>query len=167
MLFAAEIRSANPLYPSFLTECQIVSSAVNQVPIAEGLFTWPSKEPQLIASKCSRCSEVSFPKQDSCPNCTSNSTEEVLLGRRGSLWTWTIQNFPPPPPYTGNVDPFTPYGIGYIELPEGIRIESRLTASDPQALEIGMEMELVIEKFRDADDGQELMTFAYQPTGHR
>jgi hypothetical protein len=28
-----------------------------------------------------------------------------------------------------------------------------------------MEMELVIEKFRERDDGAELMTFAFRPVG--
>jgi uncharacterized OB-fold protein len=146
-----------------MTEPRIVSSTAKQLPIAEGLYTWPSATPQLIASKCTGCGEVAFPKQSSCPNCTRDATEEVLLTRRGKLWTWTIQSFPPPPPYTGDVDDFVPFGVGYIELPEGIRIESRLTTNDPNELEIGMEMELVIEKFKDGEDGQELMTFAYRP----
>ena len=40
---------------------------------------------------------------------------------------------------------------------------ARLTTSDPADLEIGMEMELIVEKFLDGEDGEELMTFAYQP----
>ena len=143
-----------------------MSSPKNQVPIAEGLFTWPAKAPQLIGSRCTGCSEVAFPKQSGCPNCTSDSTEEVLLARRGTLWTWTIQHFPPPHPYLGDPDDsddFAPFGVGYIELPEGIRVESRLTLCDPEKLTIGMEMELVVEKFAQAEDGGEIMTFAFQP----
>ena len=139
-------------------------SAANQVPIKEGLYTWPAAEPQLIASRCTDCGEVAFPKQDGCPNCSSEATEEMLLSRRGSLWTWTIQHFPPPsPPFIGDAESFEPFGVGYIELPEGIRVESRLTESDPAKLEIGMEMELRIEKFKQAEDGSELMTFYFAP----
>lgn len=134
-----------------------------QIPIAEGLFTWPSQSPQLIASKCTACGEVAFPAQASCPNCAGDSTDEVLLHRRGTLWTWTIQRFPPPHPYAGDTDNFVPYGVGYIELPEGVRVESRLTVNDPEKLGIGMEMELVVQKFADDGDGNELMTFAFQP----
>jgi len=144
-------------------EHRIVNSESERLPIAAGLFTWPSEAPQLIASKCKACGEVAFPKQASCPNCTGDATEEVLLTRRGKLWTWTIQRFPPPPPFIGDRENFVPYGVGYIELPEGIRIESRLTTSDPEALEIGMEMELVVEPFIDGEDGSKLMTFAFQP----
>jgi len=135
-----------------------------RIPLQEGLYTWPSDSPRLIASKCTGCGEVTFPGQNSCPACTGTSTEELLLSRRGSLWTWTVQHFPPPtPPYTGERAEFAPFGVGYIELPEGIRVESRLTVNEPDRLEIGMEMELVVEHFRDDDDGNELMTFAFKP----
>lgn len=135
-------------------------------PIQDGLFTWPSESPQLIASRCKECSAVTFPRQDACPSCAARACEEVLLSRRGTLWTWTIQRFPPPnPPYIGPSDrkTFVPYGVGYVELPEGVRVEGRLSVADPAKLEIGMELELVIEKFIEDDDGKALLTFAFQP----
>ena len=48
-----------------------------QLPIQEGLYTWPSERPQLIASRCKACGEVTFPKQDSCPGCTGRNAEEI------------------------------------------------------------------------------------------
>ncbi len=134
-----------------------------QVPIAEGLFTWPCDEPRLIGSKCGACGEVTFPAQSACPACPADDSETVELSRRGRLWTWTVQNFLPPVPYAGEAAEFTPYGVGYIELPEGLRVESRLTENDPARLEIGMEMELVIERFADDGNGGELVTFAFAP----
>ena len=35
-----------------------------QVPVAEGVFSWPADEPQLIGSRCSACGMVTFPAQD-------------------------------------------------------------------------------------------------------
>ena len=134
-------------------------------PVHEGLFTGPLDRPQLLASRCRACSELTFPAQDACPSCAARDTESVTLGRRGTLWTWTIQRFPPPsPPYAGSPDreSFQPFGVGYVELPDGIRVEGRLTESDPAKLEIGMEMELVLEKFTDANGG-ERTTFAFRP----
>ena len=72
-----------------------------QVPVAEGVFTWPRDDPQLIGSRCADCGMVTFPRQDSCPRCASTTMEEMLLARRGTLWAWTTQAFPPPPPYAG------------------------------------------------------------------
>lgn len=135
-----------------------------RVPIAEGLFTWPSPQPQLIGSRCAACGELAFPRQASCPACAGDRTEEVLLGRRGVLWAWTIQRFPPPaPPFIGEPTAFVPFGVGYVELPEGIRVEARLTENDPQALAIGMPMELAIEPFDVDAGGNERMTFAFRP----
>ena len=138
-----------------------------QVPVAEGVFTWPADEPELIGSRCSACGMVTFPTQDSCPRCASTAMEEQRLVRRGRLWAWTIQDFPPPaPPYTGPTGAdFVPFGIGYVELPGEVKVETRLTESDPAVLTIGMEMELVVVPFRTDDDGNEVMTFAFRPVG--
>jgi uncharacterized OB-fold protein len=141
-------------------------AAVKRVPIQAGLFRWPSERPRLLASRCRVCGELCFPQQEACPACTARDAESVELSPRGRLWTWTIQRFPPPtPPWIGPSDPrsFVPFGVGYVELPEGIRVEGRLTENDPARLEIGMEMELVLEKFQDDADGNELVTFAFRP----
>jgi uncharacterized OB-fold protein len=134
-------------------------------PIQEGLFTWPSEQPQLIASRCAGCNELTFPRQDACPACARRGSEEVLLSRRGVLWSFTIQRFPPPPPFLGEQDreAYVPFGVGYVELPEGIRIEGRLTTHDPDKLSIGMEMELAVEKFTTGEDGGDVLTFAFRP----
>lgn len=137
-----------------------------QRPIQDGLFTWPSDHPQLIAAGCKRCSELSFPHQESCPACTSREVEEVLLSGRGTLWTWTVQHFPPPsPPYVGPADPanFEPLAVGYVEMPEGIRVEGHLTENDPAKLDIGMAMRLVVVPFATNDAGETLMKFAFAP----
>lgn len=134
-------------------------------PVAEGIFTWPTEEPQLMGSRCTACGIVTFPAQDSCPRCAATAMEEQLLGRQGRLWAWTTQHFPPPsPPYAGPTgDAFVPYGVGYVELPGEVKVETRLTEADPDALTAGMEMELVVVPFRTDDDGSEVMTFAFRP----
>jgi uncharacterized OB-fold protein len=136
-----------------------------RVPVAEGVFTFPADEPQLIGSRCGACGIVTFPTQDSCPRCAATEMAEHLLPRRGRLWAWTTQHFPPPsPPYTGAAGKdFVPFGVGYVELPGEVKVEARLTASDPEVLTPGMEMELVLVPFRTDDDGNEVVTFAFRP----
>jgi uncharacterized protein len=139
-----------------------------QIPVAEGVFTWPSDDPQLIGSRCTNCQIVTFPTQASCPRCASTEMEEHLLARRGRLWAWTTQDFPPPsPPYSGPTgDAFVPFGVGYVELGGEVKVETHLTVADPSALTHGMEMELVVVPFRPDDgDGNEVMTFAFRPVG--
>ena len=140
----------------------------DQIPIQEGLFTWPAAEPRLLGSRCDGCGEATFPAQASCPGCMSTRVESVPLSPRGTLWTFTVQRFPPPsPPFAGERDPkeFQAFGVGYVELPEGVRVEARLTESDPSKLAIGMEMELVIEPFDTDADGNQRMIFAFAPAG--
>lgn len=133
-----------------------------RVPVAEGVFT-PGDDPRLIGSRCPACGIVTFPAQDACPRCASTRMAEHLLARRGRLWAWTTQEFPPPsPPYLGPTgDAFVPYGVGYVELGGEVKVETRLTRTD--GLRIGMEMELVLVPFRTDEAGNEVMSFAFRP----
>ena len=133
------------------------------VPIDDGLFTWPSDEPQLIGSTCRTCGVVTFPRQASCPRCAGEDLTDRLLSRVGTLWSATVQHFPPPAPYVGPT-PFEAYGVGYVELPDGVIVESRLTTAAIDRLRIGGAMELVIEAFAQRDDGTPLLTFAFAPS---
>ena len=59
---------------------------------------------------------------------------------------------------------FKPYGVGYVELPGGVRVEGRLTENDPDKLEIGMEMELYIDVLNE-DDEHEYTVWKWRPAG--
>jgi uncharacterized OB-fold protein len=136
-----------------------------QVPIAEGLFTWPSPEPALLGSRCQQCGIATFPAAQSCMACSSEDVAIEELPRRGTLWTWTVQQFMPKSPYHSNETPetFKPYGVGYLELPGGVRVEGRLTESDPEKIAIGMEMDVVFDTWRTEDNGDEVISFFFKP----
>jgi|TARA_B100000902_G_scaffold397916_1_gene463087 uncharacterized OB-fold protein len=135
-----------------------------KVPIEEGLFTWPSDEPKLIGSECQDCGAIVFPAQSGCPRCTSDNTQSKELGTRGNLWTWTIQGFPPKsPPFIGEVDNFEPFGVGYVEIHDQVKVETRLTVAEKEKLSIGMEMELTFVPLYVDEDGNEVITFAFAP----
>ena len=119
----------------------------------------------LLGSRCEDCGEHCFPAQQGCANCCGTRMAAVELGNHGTLWSWTIQGFEPKTPYNGGISgqPFQPYGVGYIEMPSGLKVESRLTVADPAALAIGMEMNLVLDAYRTLPDGSQVHTFAFQP----
>ena len=138
---------------------------MSSVAFAEDVFTWPSDEPQLIGAHCPDCEAVTFPLQSSCPGCGSVDVERHLLPRRGTLWTFTVQGFLPKEPYAGGEsdETFQPFGVGLVQLGDEVRVEGRLTEADPDRLEIGMEVELVVVPFRTDEDGTDVMTFAFAP----
>ncbi len=76
----------------------------------------------------------------------------------GKLWTWTAVTTAPPG-YRGAV----PYGFGVVELPEGLRVVSRLTEPDPTRLAAGQPMHMVVVPVRVDDDGHEVTTYAFAP----
>jgi len=137
----------------------------NQVPIAEGLFTWPSKNPALLCSRCQDCGIATFPAAESCSACSGQNVVVEELPGRGTLWTWTVQQFMPKTPYKSGETPetFEPYGVGYVELPGGVRVEGRLTENNPAKLSIGMDMEVVFEPYRTEENGDEVISFFFRP----
>lgn len=137
----------------------------NKVPIAEGLFTWPSDKPALLASRCGQCGIATFPAAESCMACSGQEVSIEELPHKGTLWTWTVQQFMPKSPYHSNetAETFKPYGVGYVELPGGVRVEGRLTENDPRKLHIGMEMELLFDTYRVEENGDEVISFFFKP----
>lgn len=130
--------------------------------VDDSLVTGTPDGPALLGSRCSDCAACTFPRQAGCPRCTGVSMVDTPLARTGSLWTFTIQGFRPKEPYTGPEE-FEPFGVGYVELPGQLLVETRLTESDPDALEIGMPMRLELVPFRTRDDGTPVHTFAFAP----
>ncbi len=140
------------------------------VPVAEGILTIDAGDgaPRLVGSRCAACGIVTFPAQGSCPRCAFTEMVTQPLARRGRLWAWTTQGFPPPaPPYAGATGPaFVPFGVGYVDLGD-VKVETRLTTASPDELRDGMEMELVVVPFRTDDEGNEVVTFAFRPLPHQ
>lgn len=98
---------------------------------------------RLECGVCGDCETTVFPVRGRCPTCGSANVAGVLLPERGTLWTWTIQGFEPKsPPYVPDGE-FVPFAVGYVEFPGFLRVEGRLTESDPQRLRIGMPMRVV------------------------
>ena len=60
-------------------------------------------------------------------------------------------------------DTFEPFGMGWVQVSDTLMIESRLTEADPEKLDFGMPVELVLIPLTVDDDGNEVLSFAFQP----
>ena len=121
-----------------------------------GLF---SESGALLGSKCSNCGNVLFPRVDSCTYCATEDPAPVELSTEGTLWSWTAVTAPPPG-YEGEV----PFGIGIVELPEGVRVITRLTESDPSVLHAGQAMACRVVRLHADTEGNDIVTYAFAPT---
>jgi uncharacterized OB-fold protein len=127
------------------------------VPVQEGLFkTDPS--PRLLGSMCGACGKHQFPRNVTCPYCGRDELDDVELSDTGTLWGWTTVTAPPPG-YRGEV----PYGFGVVELPEGLRVITRLTEADPGRLQFGQGVRLQIVPLHTDDEGRSVVTWAFGP----
>jgi len=132
-----------------------------QVPLKEGLFklpSSPSQESHLIGSKCRTCGETFFPKRVYCAHCTGKNLEEVALSTKGKIHTFTISRVVPP----GSIMQ-PPYAIAQVKLLEGVLVTSVLADCDLEALDIGIDVEMVIEKVMENEEGSEIMAFKFKP----
>ena len=107
-----------------------------------------------------------LPDAEPLPEVQRADMSDLLLPRRGTVVAWTTQGFPPGAPYAGPTGKeFVPFGVGLVQLEDVIRVEGRLTENDPAKLEFGMEVELTMVPFTTDGEGNEIVTFAFQPTG--
>lgn len=126
-------------------------------PVRAGLFT-DADPPHLLGGRCGACGQHHFPLHDVCPYCASEGTEAIELSATGRLWAWTAVTHPPPG-YKGQV----PYGFGVVELPEGLRVVTRLTEADPGRLHADQPMHMVIDPLHIDDEGRPVVVYAFAP----
>jgi uncharacterized OB-fold protein len=141
------------------------NSTRKKIPIKEGMMELPKSAGDrgyLIGSKCRKCGELFFIKRQICENCQSQDLETIELSSKGKLYAFSVMYYPAPPPYKPP-EPFVPYAVGWIELPEGLVLYSLLTENDPKKLKVGMEMEVTFDKFSEDKDGNDVMVCKFQP----
>ena len=137
-----------------------------QIASLDGWFTMPPAKPQLIGSRCLACGDITFPKSDVCrnPHCRKEKPMETIhFGEKGKIFTYTVNYYKAPKPYH-SPEPFVPYASAIIELPEGVMVQAMIgTGFNEHDLKIGMEMELVIDKLYDDENGNEVLSWMYRP----
>lgn len=133
---------------------------------APGWFTLDREAPQLLGTRCKSCGTVFFPRESSfcrSPRCDGTEFEEAPLSRRGRLWSFTNNCYPPPEPFVAK-DPFEPYAIAAVELDaeKMVVLGQVVPGVSVEDLEAGMEMELVLDTLYE-DDEHEYLIWKWRP----
>ncbi len=133
--------------------------------LASDVSNWPAENAQLVGSRCDECAATTWPRQQFCPRCGKASMSDRLFPSKGTLAAWTTQGFVPGPPYVGadKPDEFEPFAVGLIQLGDEIKVEARLTESDPEKLRFGMDVELTFVPLYTDDTGEEVLIWAFKP----
>jgi uncharacterized OB-fold protein len=129
-------------------------------PFRRGLFTFPipaGAAACLLGSRCRECQTTYFPPRQICPRCMKEGILDSLpLSRRGALYTYTvIRQAPPRYP--------VPYAVGYVDLPEGVRVFAQLEGWERRELEVGEPMEVFFTTIRNNQAEGELVGYRFRP----
>ncbi len=143
-----------------------MSGAKAQVPAVEGWFRMDRDDPRLLGTRCEACHTYFFPKETlACrnPRCDGTELKEVPLSRRGRLWSFTNNCYPPPAPFVAT-DPFEPYAVAAVELEEEKMVVLGQVVAGVAVAEraAGIEMELVLDTLFE-DDDNEFMIWKWRP----
>jgi uncharacterized protein len=139
------------------------SSPRRRVPIEPGFFTIPedpNEPPRLLGSRCRACGEQFFPRRHVCARCLAQGCEDVLLGPRGTLYTFTWVHVP----FFGRKSAAdgAGYGVGQVDLPEGPRVQAVLSGARSE-LAIGRPMTLELETLRATPEGEAVVIHRFRP----
>jgi uncharacterized OB-fold protein len=127
-----------------------MSTPKTRTPAAPGWFTLDEESPQLLGTRCAACGSTFFPREEAfCrnPACGGGELEEVPLSRRGRLWSFTNNCYPPPPPLADEKMVVLGQVVPGVDLAE---------------LEAGMEMELVLGTLFE-DEEHEYLVWKWKP----
>ncbi len=132
-----------------------------RVPVKAGYFTVPddpAEPPRLLGSRCEDCGEHFFPRRAVCAKCLSERMADVLLGPRGTLYSYTFVHFPL---FGSTRVEHIGYGVGQVDLPEGPRVQLPL-AGRQEDYRVGLPVEAELEPLRE-EGGQEIVIIRFRP----
>lgn len=98
---------------------------------ANEIIAYPDGGVRLLGVQCNDCGLKVFPVTEVCPGCLSSSLKALPLGGVGKLYSYTTIHVAPP-------GWETPYVVGYVDMPEGVRLFGKVKAGGPDALHVDM-----------------------------
>jgi len=102
---------------------------------------------RLEGNVCAACSLRFFPPRPVCPACRGAGLPSFAFSGRGTLYSWS-RVLQPSRGYAS----MAPYLVGMVRLEEGPLVSAQLADADGVDLTIGMPVEMVTRRLRDADE---------------
>jgi hypothetical protein len=96
---------------------------------------------ELYVQRCRACGLQRHYPRALCPACLSQDTEWRLCAGTGTVYTFTVTHQNQAPGFRDEL----PYVMAYVELDEGPRLLTNIVGCPPEAVHIGMRVEVVFE----------------------
>jgi uncharacterized protein len=114
----------------------------------------------LLGNHCRNCRQSYFPPRDVCPKCFAegkeSQMENVKLSSRGKLYSYSIVQVAPK-------RFLPPYALGYVDLPEGVRVLGQMTTTDPAQLKVDTHVQAELGRVAVDEQGNEVMSYKFRP----
>lgn len=105
-------------------------------------FWEAARQNRLLIQRCPNCGAHQFFPQAHCRGCLSDRLEWVESKGKGTLYSFTVIHRPPASAFEKDV----PYTVALIDLDEGCRMLSNIVEVSPEAVRIGMPVEVLFEE---------------------
>ena len=96
---------------------------------------------ELYFQRCRGCGTDRLYPRALCPACLSSATEWVRASGRGTVYTFTVTRQNQAPGFREEL----PYVLAIVELEEGPRLMTNVIGCAPDAVRIGMPVEVVFD----------------------
>lgn len=114
---------------------------------------------RLEGTECADCGELHFPPRIVCPQCKSRDLEPHKFVGRGTVYSHTTVYQAP-----DGFEDYVPYVVALVDLEEGPRITAQLTDVNPNEVNIGMPVEMIVRKLSEQDeDGLIVYGYKFRP----
>ena len=108
-------------------------------------FFEAAREGVLRLQRCPACDTWTFPFRKRCQQCGATELEWSDSRGRGTLYSHALLRRQYHPRHEGRL----PLILAWIDLDEGVRIPSNVVDVEPDALRVGMPVEVAFETFPD------------------
>ena len=123
----------------------MAQAAEKPLPLLLGLtgefYEW-CRRGELRFQRCTECGTWRHVPREMCAACGSLASEWQRSSGRGTIFTWTVAVRAMHPAFTGDV----PYAPVVVEMEEGVRLLSQVVDCPPDALAIGMPVEVTFDQ---------------------
>jgi uncharacterized OB-fold protein/acyl dehydratase len=102
-----------------------------------------TKQGKLLIQRCSSCGVLRHPPMPSCGKCHSLEWDTIEASGKGTVYSFVVNHYPQVPAFD------YPLLVGLIELEEGTRFVSNIVGIEPDAVTIGMPVEVEFTAFDD------------------